>query len=59
MTQEEVHSIAMKTNTMYCDSDPFPTNLIKFNLDILISIITDLVNKSLTSREFLKDEKDL
>ena len=57
MTQEEVHSIVMKTNTMYCNSDPFPTHLIKFNLDILIPIITDLVNKSLTSGEFLKDWK--
>ena len=44
MTQEEVHSIVMKTSTMYCNSDPFPTNLIKFNLDILMSIITNLVN---------------
>ena len=55
MTQEEVHSIVMKTNTMYCNSDPFPTNLIKLNLDILIPIITHLVNKSLTSGEFLND----
>ena len=57
MTQDEIHSIVMKTNTMYCNSDPFPTNLIKFNLDILIPIITDLVNKLLTSGEFLKDRK--
>ena len=55
MAHEEVHSIVMKTNTMYCNSDPFPTNLIKLNLDILIPIITDLVNKSLMSGEFLKD----
>ena len=47
----------MKTNTTYCNSDPFPTNLIKLNLDILISVITNLVNKSLTSEEFLKDWK--
>ena len=57
MTQEEVHSTVMKTNTMYCNSDPFSTNLIKFNLDILIPIITGLVNKLLTSGEFLKDWK--
>ena len=25
MTQEEVHSIVMKANTMYCHSNPFPT----------------------------------
>ena len=56
MTQQ-VHSIAMKTNTMYCNSDPFQINLIKLNLDFLIPIITDLVNKSLTSGEFLKDWK--
>ena len=47
----------MKTNTTYCNSDPFPTNLIKFNLDILILIIIELVNKSLTSGKFLKDWK--
>ena len=46
----------MKTNTT-CNSDPFQTNLIKLNLDILIPIIADLVNKSLTSGEFLKDWK--
>ena len=57
MTQEEVHSIVMKTNTTHCNSDPFPTNLIQFNLDILIPIITNLVNESLTSGEFLKDGK--
>ena len=51
MTPEEIH-----TNTMYCNSDPFPTNLIKLNPDILIPI-TRLVNKSLTSGEFLKDWK--
>ena len=57
MTQEEVHLIVMKTNTTYCNSNTFPTNLIKLNLDILIPIITNLVNKSLTSAEFLKDWK--
>ena len=57
MTQEEVHSVVMKTNTAYCNSNPFPTTLIKLNPDILIPIIADLVNKSLTSREFLKDWK--
>ena len=54
MTQEEVLSIVMKTNTTYCNSDPFSTNIFKLNLDILIPIITDLVNKSLTSGEFLR-----
>ena len=57
MTQEEVHSIAIKMNTTYCNSDPFPTNLITLNLDILIPVITNLVNKSLTSGEFFKDWK--
>ena len=57
MTQEEVHSIVMKINTAYCNSDPFPANLIKLHLEILIPIITDLVNKSLTPEEFLKDWK--
>ena len=57
MTHEDVHSIVMKTTTMYCNSNPFPTNFIKLNLDILILIITNLVKKSLTSGEFLKDWK--
>ena len=57
MTQEEVYATVMKTNTMYCKSDPFPTNLNKLKLDILIPIITNMVNKSLTSGEFLKDWK--
>ena len=42
MTQE-VHLIVMKTSTMYCNSNPFLTNLIKLNLHILIPIITDPV----------------
>ena len=49
----------MKTNTTYCNSDPFPTNLIKLNLGILIPIITNLVNKALTSGEFSKTGKYL
>ena len=57
MTQEVAHSVVMKTNTIYCNSNPFPINLIKLNLDILIPIITDLSKKSLTSGEFLKDWK--
>ena len=57
MAQGEVHLIVMKTNTMNVNSDPFPTNIIKLNLDILIPIIPDLVNKSLTSGEFPKDQK--
>ena len=57
MTQEEVHLIVMKMNTVYCNSNPFPTNLIKLNLDILIPIITNLVHKPLTFEEFIKDWK--
>ena len=46
-TTDEIRKIITNSNNAYCDLDPFPTALVKECLDILITPITSIINKSL------------
>ena len=47
-TEEEVRKIIMSSSTTTCALDPIPTQLLKENLDILLPVITKIINRSLS-----------
>ncbi len=49
VTQEEIRKISMHAASKTCALDPIPTWLVKESLDVLLPVITDIVNKSLVS----------
>ena len=57
MTETEVRKIVMNSKSTTCLSDPIPTNLIKDNIDILLPLITKIVNLSLSIGEFAMEWK--
>ena len=58
LTDDEfVRKIIMKSKPTTCPSDPIPTKLIKENIDILLPIITKIVNLSLLTGTFSDEWK--
>ena len=57
LSEEQVKKFIMDSKTTTCDSDPIPTHLVKENLDILLPIITKMVNLSLQSGVFPEEWK--
>ena len=57
VTVEEICKIIMCCPTTSCVLDPFPTQLLKTNIDILSSAITRIVNLSLTTGECPPSQK--
>ena len=51
-TISEIQKIIGKTASKSCSSDPVPTWLLKEHLDVLLPVITDIVNLSLKSGVF-------
>jgi hypothetical protein len=51
MTEEEVRKIIVKSANKSCALDPIPTWLVKDTLDILLPVITSIINKSLSTGE--------
>jgi hypothetical protein len=49
LSEEEARKIIMKAATKSCALDPIPTWLLKDSLDVLLPIITSIVNKSILS----------
>ena len=52
LTEEDVKKLVRKCSSKHCVLDPAPTTLIKECLDVLLPIITLIVNKSLQSGYF-------
>ena len=50
-SQDEVHTIILKSSTKSCELDPFPTVMLKSCLSVLLPLITTIVNKSLSNAE--------
>ena len=48
-TISEIRKIIRKSASKSCSSDPVPTWLLKEHLDVLLPVITDIVNMSLES----------
>ena len=52
VTQEEVRAIIRKSKAMTCRNDPVPSYLVKHNNDVLLPVITHIVNLSLRGGVF-------
>ena len=50
-TEEEIRKIIIKSSSATCPLDPIPTWLLKQNVDILVPVITKIVNLSLATGE--------
>ena len=54
---EQITTLLKKAKATTCDSDPIPSSLMKQNTDILIPVITKLVNSSLLQGSFYEQWK--
>ena len=57
VTEEYVKKIIMKLGSNICCLDPKPTALVKECLDVLLPIITIIINQSFSSAHFPKSLK--
>jgi hypothetical protein len=57
MTDEDIRSIVRSSKPTTCQQDPCPTTLIKNNLDIMLPLITKMVNLSFAESCFSKHWK--
>lgn len=57
VSQEDVKKIVSKSKTTTCSLDPIPTKLVKQHLDILLPLLTHMVNLSLSSGAFPEEWK--
>ncbi len=55
VTMEQVHQAVMSLKTKSCELDPLPTRILKSCLDVLLPILTRIMNMSLCSGTFPKD----
>ena len=53
-----IRRLIVGSNTTDCPLDPFPSRFIKEYIDILLPLITKLVNLSLTNRTFSSNWKE-
>ena len=51
-TEDEVNNVINKSPTKCCELDPLPTNLLKDCANVLVPVITKIVNQSLSSGIF-------
>ena len=58
LSQEEVENITNTSPSKSCDTDPILTTLLKKILPLIITIFTEIINKSLISGIFLESLKD-
>ena len=57
LPSDKVKKVLNKSRATTCDSDPLPSSIIKENVDILSSVITKMVNNSLSQGIFYDDWK--
>ena len=48
----DIRKLVMSCKTTTCDLDPFPTNMVKIKVDILVPLLTKIVNLSLSQGKF-------
>ena len=56
-SEEEIRKIITKSSNASCDLDAIPTSLLKEHIDILLPVITRIINTSLESGTFPSDLK--
>ena len=54
---DQVKNIVLSSKNTQCLSDPFPTRLLKDNINVIAPVVTKLVNLSFTQGSFCKDWK--
>ncbi len=52
VTQDYVKKLVIKSSPTTCDLDPLPSEFVKKCLDLLLPVVTDIINKSLQSGFF-------
>ena len=52
LSEDDVRKLVLKAKSTNCPSDPMPANLIKKHINILLPLITRIVNLSLSNGEF-------
>ncbi|KAJ8017814.1 hypothetical protein HOLleu_44536 [Holothuria leucospilota] len=52
LSESQVLKLIQRANPTYCPMDPFPTSLLKAHVDVLLPILTSIVNESLTMGSF-------
>ncbi len=57
LSQDEVRKLIMKSKTTSCDLDPIPSDLLKECIDVILPILTKMVNLSLQSGVFPNEWK--
>ena len=58
LSEQDIIKIITKSPTKSCVADPIPTELLKQHVDILVPILTKLVNTSMQFGCFLNDLKE-
>ena len=48
LSQDEVKKLILESNSKSCDLDPIPVDLIKYSIEEVLPIITEIINTSLT-----------
>ena len=48
-TTADIRGIVLQSSAKSCTLDPIPTNLLKENIDVIASVVTDIINTSLES----------
>ena len=57
ISENEVSKLTMNSKSTTCELDVIPIQKLKYNLNLFIPIVTDIVNKSLTSGSFPNEWK--
>ncbi len=57
LSQEDVRKLVMKSKSTTCDLDPIPTALLKECLDVILPVLTKMVNLSLQTGVFPNEWK--
>ena len=57
-TEDEITKLILSSSSKSSDLDPIPTNVLKYCLDILVTLITDIINISMDTSEFPKKFKE-
>ena len=52
LSEDDVRKLVLKAKPTNCPSDPMPANLLKKHINILLPLITRIVNLSLSNGEF-------
>ena len=52
LSEDEVRTIIASMATKSCELDPLPTNILKAGIDIILPVVTKIVNVSLKTGEF-------